>query len=255
MITLSDTSLDDLVGLSHKIGAADMDCAILGEGNSSADLGDGTFAVKGSGCCLGTMGPEHFVRLYREPIVALLEQDIPLDALQEHYRAALVDRHQLRRPSVETVFHAMALSLPDVSYVAHTHPTAVNALTCAPEWRALLAGRLCPDEAVVLGPDSVFVPYVDPGITLARCIRDEIDAYRVRWGSSPKVVYLQNHGLIALGGSATEAFNITVMAVKAARMRLGCLQAGGINPLPEAVVAHLLGRSDEHYRIQQLAAS
>ena len=59
---------------------------------------------------------------------------------------------------------------------------------------------------------------------------------------------MQNHGLIALAGSPTEATNITAMAIKAARIRLGALAAGGINRLPTEVIDHLLGRPDEKYR-------
>ncbi len=244
--------LDQLVELSHRVGAPEMDCAILGEGNTSALHEDGTFSVKGSGCCLGSMRREDFVRLHQQPIVDLLDSEASLEDLNAAYAAAKVDPDSPRRPSVETVFHGIALTCPGVRFVAHTHPTAVNGLTCTAAWREHLRGRLCPDEAVVLGPESVYVPYVDPGVALARSIKHEVDAYSERYGATPKAIYLQSHGFIALAGSAQEAYNISLMAVKAARMRLFCLQAGGLNPLPTEVIDHLLGRSDEHYRQSQL---
>ncbi len=43
------------------------------------------------------------------------------------------------------------------------------------------------------------------------------------------------------------------MGIKAARIRLGALTAGGINPLPAATIDHLLARPDEKYRQKQLA--
>ena len=64
-----------------------------------------------------------------------------------------------------------------------------------------------------MGPDSVFVPYVDPGVILAKAIRDGIATYRAEWNLVPKVIYMQNHGVIALGGSTQEALNITAMAI------------------------------------------
>lgn len=242
------STLDDLLTLSHRLGAGDMDCAILGEGNTSALHADGSFSVKASGSCLATIRPEQFVRLHHQPIIDLLTSDASLEELNAAYVAAKVDPQAPGRPSVETVFHAVALRYPSVQVVAHTHPTAVNALTCHAEWRHVLRGRLCPDEAVVLGPDSAFVPYVDPGVALARGITQEIDAYIEREGATPKAIYLQNHGFIALAATATEAYNITCMAVKAARMRLAALSAGGFDPLPRRVIDHLLGRSDEHFR-------
>lgn len=248
------TPIDHLVALSRAVGDPALDAAILGEGNTSIAIDEATFAVKGSGCSLEAFAPEHAVALKRAPILALLDQDLDLDGLNAAYDAAKVDPGQVRRASVETILHALLLDLPGVTAVAHTHPTAVNSLLCTSQWREHLAGRLCPDEAVVLGPDSAFVPYVDPGLVLARAVREAVADYRKRIGAVPKAIYMQNHGFIAVAANPREAENITRMAIKAARMRLGCLQAGGIAALPEATVAHLLGRSDEVYRQAQLAA-
>ena len=116
------------------------------------------------------------------------------------------------------------------------------------------AVRPFPDEAVVLGLHSAFVPYIDPGVALARAIRDEIAAFGRRHGGHPRVIYMQNHGVIALGRNPTEAVNISLMAAKAARIRLGALQAGGLNLLPEATAQHIVNRPDEKYREAQLVA-
>lgn len=249
-------AIDDLVQLSHDIGAPALDAAILGEGNTSAKVDEQTFLVKGSGCQLGTMGAADFVHLRTAPILALLERASVSEAeLVAAYEGAKVDPSQKRRPSVETVFHAALLQLPGITFVAHSHATAVNMLTCSPRFPEVLEGRLFPDEAVVLGPDSVFIPYIDPGVELAKAIVAGAQAHLARWGAAPKVIYMQNHGVIALGRNATEALNITAMAIKAARIRLGALQAGGIRALSPAVVAHLLGRPDEKYRQGQLAAA
>lgn len=246
--------VDDFVSMSHAAGAPELDAVILGEGNTSV-LGEGdTFYVKASGCNLLTLGAEHAVHLRRAPLMALLEKDsVTEQELQETYKLSKVDETVKARPSVEAIFHALLLGYPQVKAVVHTHATAVNALTCSKGWPTVLAGRMCPDEAVVIGPDSVFVPYVDPGVVLAKCIKSGVDAYMSKWGQFPKVIYMQNHGVIALGANPAEALNVTQMAIKAARMRLGALQAGGINPLSPDVVSHLLGRPDEKYRQQMLA--
>lgn len=246
-------ALDELLRLSHDVGLPERDCAILGEGNTSAAGENGTFWVKGSGCSLGTMAAEDFVQVRSAEVLALLDGACDQARMEQVYLAARVDAQARRRPSVETVMHAICLQQPGVRFVAHTHPAAVNMLTCSPRWRELLAGRLFPDEAVVLGPDSVFIAYVDPGAELARAIRDGLEAYRARYGDSPKSVYMQNHGFIALGGSAKQTLDITDMAVKAARIRLGAIQAGGFRALGDDVVRHLLARPDEKHRQQVLA--
>lgn len=249
-------SIHDLVALSNTIGSREWDCAILGEGNTSLGHADGTFHVKGSGCSLGTMGADDFVHLQREPILQLLDEDVVDEArLKQVYQEAKVDPDHPRRPSVETVLHALLLSYPGVNAVAHTHATAVNMLLCTADWRSHLQGRLCPDEAVVLGRDSVFVEYVDPGVELAKAMRAAVDGYIARHQERPKVIYMQNHGPIAVGASCREAQQIVEMTVKAARMRLGAIQAGGINPLDPTIVDHLLARPDEHYRQRALAGA
>lgn len=247
-------TLDDLVRLSNTIGQPSWDCTILGEGNTSLGLDDGTFYVKGSGCSLETMGADDFVHLNRQTVLDLLDEDaVDETRLKQIYQAAKVDQDHPKRPSVETVFHALLLSYEGVNAIAHTHATPVLSLVCTAGWREHLRGRLCPDEAVVMGRDSVFVEYSDPGVELAKDIRRGVDAYIHRYSERPKVIFMQNHGPIALGSSTREAQQIMQMIVKAARMRLGCLQAGGINPLDPAIIDHLLGRPDEHYRQAALA--
>ena len=248
-------SLADLVAMSNALGAPALDAAILGEGNTSTRSDADTFFVKGSGCTLATMGADDFVHLRFREILALMGQEASEERVKTAYEAAKVTPGQGRRPSVETLFHAVLLGYPGVNFVAHTHPTAVNSLTCNPGWDVVMAGRMFPDEAVVLGRESVFVPYTDPGVPLASAIKAGVDGYIQRYGEVPKVVIMQNHGLIALAANATEALNITAMSIKAARIRLGALQAGGIRTLPPAVIDHLVARPDEKYRQAALAAA
>ena len=243
------TILTDLVAMSHALGSPAAHYAILGEGNTSARCDASTFYVKGSGCTLGTMEAEDFVHLRFDRILALMEGGPADEArLKQVYEEAKVDPKQTRRPSVETLFHAVLLGYPGINVVAHTHPTAINSLTCSPGWERHLAGRLFPDEAVVLGRASVLVPYTDPGVVLARTIKAGVEGHHQHHGEYPKAIFMQNHGFIALAANPTEAQNITAMAVKAAQVRLGALTAGGINCLPDDVVAHLLARPDEKYR-------
>lgn len=248
------SALAELAALSNRFGEPTFDAVILGEGNTSAKVDDQTFYVKGSGCQLQTMTPADFVHLRFDVLLPLLARaEVSEAELSAAYENAKVDKTQKRRPSVEALFHALCLQLPGVNFVAHSHATAVNGLTCGKGWPATLAGRMFPDEAVVMGPDSVFVPYVDPGVILAKAIHDGIERYRSEWNAVPKVIYMQNHGVIALGATAQETHNVTAMAIKAARIRATVLASGGgLALLDRATVLHLLGRPDEKYRQQAL---
>ncbi len=152
------------------------------------------------------------------------------------------------RPSTETVFHAICLGMDDIAFVGHTHATAINALTCSKAFPEAFAGRLFPDEIVMCGPAPVIVPYTDPGIPLAREIKRRIDAYQDAYGERPRVILMQNHGLVALGHSAEQVENITAMMVKTARVLLGTYTAGGPSFLTAENVGRIHTRPDEAYR-------
>jgi rhamnose utilization protein RhaD (predicted bifunctional aldolase and dehydrogenase) len=151
-------------------------------------------------------------------------------------------------PSVETVLHAICLRLEGVNFIGHTHPTATNALTCSAAFETAVSGRLFPDEIVICGPAPVVVPYTDPGVPLARKVRDLINQYLDEYYEVPKVILMQNHGLIALGRSAQQVENITAMAVKTARVLLGTYALGGPHFMSPQAVDRIHTRPDELYR-------
>jgi len=148
--------------------------------------------------------------------------------------------------------HALALSLAGIRFVGHTHPTAINALTCSLGFEAAVSSRLFPDEIVVCGPAPALVPYTDPGLPLARKVRQVIADHLQNYGEPPKVVLMQNHGLIALGRTAQEVENITAMAVKTARVLLGTVAFGGPHFLSAEAVRRIHTRPDELYRRAKL---
>ncbi len=240
--------------MSRHLGDPASDYAILGEGNSSARADDGSFWVKASGTEMRTIDVQGFVRVRFEPLLALLDQDGPTDPaeadalVKRELEAARVDPAATKRPSVETVLHALALKLPGVNFVGHTHPSTVNSILCSQQVDEAIAGRLFPDEIVYCGPAPVYIPYTDPGLPLARAVRDRIDRFVDEYAEIPKVILMQNHGLIALGSTADQVLNITAMAVKTARVILGTFALGGPLPLSAAAVARIHTRPDEHYR-------
>lgn len=248
--------LEQLVLLSRALGAPERDLAILGEGNTSAKVNEEVFLVKASGQQLGTIGPEGFCAVRFAPILACFEGPPLSDtALKQVLLDSKAEKDQEVLPSVETFFHAYFLTLPGVQFVGHTHPTAINSILCSRRARELLAGRLFPDEIVVCGVAPCFVEYVDPGIPLAQRIKQRVEEFFEQWGEWPKTVWMQNHGFIALGRSAREVENITLMAVKAARILLGTCAAGGPNFLTEEAARRIHTRPDEHYRQRQLGQS
>jgi rhamnose utilization protein RhaD (predicted bifunctional aldolase and dehydrogenase) len=248
---------DELLALTAEIGDPVKDYVILAEGNTSARIDDGSFWVKGSGVRLQhARGPEAFVAMALEPLMAALRGHRGGDAdLQQVLADGRVEgRDRDLAPSIETFVHAVCLDVGGAQFVAHTHPTAVNALLCARDAEALYRGVVFPDEAVVCGPVPLFVPYGEPGLLLGRLLLARFEAFVAERGAPPRLVLLANHGIVALGATAAEVAAITAMAVKAARVRLGTQAAGGPSFLGREQADRLAGREDERVRLERLAS-
>jgi rhamnose utilization protein RhaD (predicted bifunctional aldolase and dehydrogenase) len=247
--------LQQLIEMTQHLGEPWRDYVILGEGNTSARADAETYWVKASGSRMENIGPADFVRVRFAPVLAMLDAgDLSDDEIARRFTEAKADPTTPAHPSVEALLHALALGLPGVAFVGHTHPVAVNALMCSVRAEEALSGRLFPDEIVVCGAEPAFVPYTDPGIPLARAVWRALQGYMERHGQAPKTVYIQNHGLIALGANPREVENITAMAVKTARILLGTYALGGPRFLSPTDVARIATRPDEGPRRAKLIA-
>lgn len=248
LIAFAPMSLEPLLLLSHELGREDRSLAILGEGNTSARDAAGSFLVKASGANLGTLTADGVTTCRPEGLLALLSQARVDDAtIDEALLAARLDS-AARKPSVEAMFHAWLLTLPNVNYVGHTHPVAVNAILCSRQAARFARSRLFPDEIVCCGESSVYVPYTDPGLKLAQAIRRETMTFIKRTGTPPRLILLGNHGLIALGATPAAVLAATLMADKAARIWLGAAALGGPRFLSAPQARRIAGRPDEHHR-------
>jgi len=254
MLTTADSQvLSDVVALGRMLGDPTHDLAILAEGNASTTADEDTFWVKASGFSMREIGPEGFVRVRFAPIMERLKEgELDDQGVRQLLAESRADETPLM-PSVETFMHAYLLGLPDVAFVGHTHPTPVVSLLSVEGAEELARQRLFPDEIVCCGPAAAFVPYVDPGLPLARAIASSVERFVEEYGTVPKTIWLQNHGLIALGRSVREIESAMLMSIKAARVWLGSLGSGlRPNPLSREAVERIHHRPDEHYRQKML---
>ena len=206
--------LNAIVELSRRIGA-DTEFSRAGGGNSSAKA-NGVLYIKPSGAPLADLAAEALIGLELRPLLELLDAPERAESGQgtdEVMQAAVASRvgpDDGRRPSVELLFHAL---LPE-RYVLHTHPITVNALTCSSRGRELAAEMF--DENVL------WIPYTNPGLPLARKIRDLRLEREARTGApAPSVLLLQNHGLVVAADSTDEIDRLSGRLVAAVRDRLG----------------------------------
>lgn len=248
------TPAEELVQLSRELGREERHLAILGEGNTSHDLSDGTFLVKASGTSLGTLTTDGLSRVSHEKVDALLAREI---ISEEEIEVGLVEclaDPSHKKPSVETFLHSLCLREPDVKWTGHTHTTSVLGILASKHGAQPFLRHVCPDAIVVCGRHVLPIPYINPGLDLARAVRDGLAKFRAEHGKPPKLILMENHGPVALGSSSKEVLNIMLMLDKWARVLLGSFAVGGPNYLAEEDAAKIDGRLDEAYRRKMIEA-
>jgi rhamnose utilization protein RhaD (predicted bifunctional aldolase and dehydrogenase) len=240
--------LAELLRLSHDLGGPQLQLAILAEGNTSTRLAARNFLVKASGRNLGALRPQDVVECRSGGLLAMLDRGRTTDAEVEAALMASRLKADAPKPSVEALFHAWLLTLPGIEFVGHTHPPSANAILCSPRAREFSVKRIFPDEIVCCDTESVFVPYTDPGLPLARAIRSLTGKFVQKHGRPPRVILLENHGVITLGATAEAVRAAMWMAEKAATIWLGAAALGGPRFLSAKNVARIAGRPDEALR-------
>ena len=243
----------DLVRLARYAGQPSLQWACAAEGNVSGRWLADRMVVKASGCSMERLESTDLVDVSLAPLLALLDQDAAGDtAVDQAYRASMADGADegvsTRRPSVEALLHAVVLERTDADVVLHTHPIPVNRLLCSTAAEQLVAGALFPDQIVMMGQHQLLVPYVDPGLPLARTVRRCVDDFARAHGRMPKVIYLRNHGVFVAARDVQDAIDTTSMTVKVAAVLLGAIAAGGPVFLDEHEGVRIETRPDEQYR-------
>lgn len=241
---------EEIVPFSRQLGDPAAEFAMLGEGNTSMRDGE-WMRVKASGAQLKDATAAEFVWLDIGLADDLLTQGEGDDDVAALFNAIAAE--QGRRPSVEALLHAVIYLETAAAAIAHSHPTAVNALLCSDQAHLLVDGALFPDQIVVLGAHPLLVDYVDPGLALARAVRDQLREHMGATGEAPSVIYLRNHGMFAIGATAEQALGITAMAQKCARVIIGAQSVGQVRFMPTHEVQRIATREDEKYRRTLLA--
>lgn len=208
--------MEKLVQLSRYYGS-DPDFVLAGGGNTSYKTAERLF-VKASGTTLAQITAQGFVEQDRAKLMALVDTFDPNEeegAREERFKraimAARIDLASGLRPSVECALHNV---LPG-RFVVHTHPTVVNMLTCCVESDRLMAK--------CFGPEVLWIPFITPGFTLSKALRDQLQAHEQRTGSAPEAVIMGNHGLFLSADDPEDIRRITNRICDRIQERLGTM--------------------------------
>lgn len=214
---------NELLGLAHWVGTHPSRLAIGSEGTVAATLPNGTFAVSAAQANLSRLESGSLVELDLAKARALIAlEDVTPEQLAENQINPAAPK-----PCADALAYADLFAFEGVHFAAHTQPIPINQVICSPRARQFSDRRNLPHEILACGQASVLVPFMPPGLPLAKEMRRKIALWRDRYKTTPKLILIQNHGMIALGETVEEVQNITEMAVKYAEIFVGAAMMGG----------------------------
>jgi len=213
----------NLLSLAHQIGAHPSRLTIWNEGSCAVKISPTKFAVSASGVGLANLAESD-----------LLEFDLnavePLSAVEkvtEEQLAGALQRADGRTPALDAFLYAYFFTFEGLNYGAHIQPISINQILGSPRARQFADRRISPSEVLGCGSAALLVPYADPGLPLAREIRRKMILWKDRYKTAPRLVLLQNHGMIVFGENPDDILRLTDMTLKAADIFIGASVLGG----------------------------
>jgi rhamnose utilization protein RhaD (predicted bifunctional aldolase and dehydrogenase) len=174
-------------------------------GNSSVKLKNSEMLIKASGFLLSDVTENNgYSKVDTKKIVNILKNKTiknEVDRKKREFLAKeLVEEATLdknNRPSIETLLHSTLYK-----YTLHTHSVVVNMIVIQKEWKEMLTS-IFKDENIAL------VSYKTPGIDLAL----ELDKVISAFVTVPKILFLQNHGLIITSDNVDDIERLTELVL------------------------------------------
>jgi len=214
---------NELLELAHWAGNHPSRLILGSEGAVAATLPGCLFAVSAARSKLAQLESASLVEfdLAKARALIALEEATPeqIAAAQTNPAAPL--------PCADALAFADLFAFDGIHFALHTQPIPINQVICSPRARQFSDRRNLPEEILACGQASVLVPFMPPGLPLAKEIRRKIALWRDRYKTTPRLILIQNHGMIAMGETAEEVKTLTEMAVKYAEIFVGAAMMGG----------------------------
>jgi NAD(P)-dependent dehydrogenase (short-subunit alcohol dehydrogenase family)/rhamnose utilization protein RhaD (predicted bifunctional aldolase and dehydrogenase) len=232
-----DKALKELIKISNTTGK-DTSLVQGGGGNTSVKTDDGKYMfIKASGTALKDMNRETGWRRLRLDRVLEIIKDKQLTRIPAGVREPQVVNRLLLacedeitddyRPSVEAHLHAFLDKC-----VIHLHPVAVLSFACAKNGKREIE-KLFKDKKL----PPLWVPFTNPGLSLAQRVAKSVGDYQSRFGSKPSVIFLQKHGLFISAGSPDAALHLLGQVIKRCTAKLKFLKTGKTKQVSREIIA------------------
>jgi hypothetical protein len=215
-------SIELAIDLGQQIGNHPARVVIRDEGTVAVRSGDRIF-VSRPGVDLAKLVSRDFLSITPAPLLAAIETENTRE---------LNENEVLLAGSGGTGIGPEALYIADLlqrgpRMLVHIQPVTVNQILASPRARQFADRPVTFTGIHSFGGSMVLVPYADPGVTLAKEIRNKVNLWKDRHRNDCNVILLQNNGMIVLGDSAEQIIEITEKVLKAADIFIGAALLGG----------------------------
>jgi len=215
---MKSKGLLELVRMCQKIGKR-IDYVQGGGGNISVKLDSNFMAIKASGFRLGQVTKQEGyvivdysrIRDYYDNVNTSTAYDFEKESVDVAIKSIVQPTASVLRPSVEVGFH----SILD-RYVIHSHSVYTNILACSYEGKEI-AERILKEE----GYNPIWIPYINPGFSLTLKIKEKISSLSEKDKEKPKILIMENHGLIVSSDVYKEVIEIHEKVNNLIKKRLG----------------------------------
>jgi len=239
---MPDPLINEILTLGQSLGCHPARLILAEEGSLAARINDTRVAVSRRGAHLAELQAADFVHLDLQRMNEVIAHD---PVLPEDLAGAQLHAEFGAEPHEDATLFAWLLALdPAVRVAVHIHPVIVDQITASPRARQFADRRTVHNEVLALGSASLLVNYADPGLGLTREIQKKMILWRDRNKSVPRVILVQNHGVILLGETCLALLRTIDALLKYAELFAGASLLGG----PVFLTPQAITQIEQHHR-------
>jgi len=208
---MADPLINEILTLGQSIGRHPGRLVLAEEGALAARVTDNRIAVTRKGASLAELQAGDFVHFDLQRINEVIAHD---PVLPEDLAATQLHAEYGAEADEDATLFAWLLGLePALRFAVHVHPVIVDQITASPRARQFSDRRTVHNEVLALG--------------LTREIQKKMILWRDRNKSVPRVILVQNHGVIILGESEVALLRSIDALLKYAELFAGASLLGG----------------------------
>jgi ribulose-5-phosphate 4-epimerase/fuculose-1-phosphate aldolase len=239
---MADLLNEEILTFGQALGRHPAGLVLPGEGSVGSLNTETRLAVSRRGAVLATLQSSDLLYFDVKRVNEVIASET---ILPEDLASAQLHGEPGAEPCDELTLFSWLLSLdPTLRVAAHIHPVAVDQITASPRARQFADRRTVHNEVLALGGASLLINYAEPGIPITREIQKKMILWRDRYKSVPRVILVQNHGVILLGESGSSLLCSVDALLKYAALFTGASLLGG----PVFLTPQAITQIEQHHR-------